>query len=265
MNCIIQMVHNSIMGSVIDALEYWAVANLYKPVFLVLVQTPQYGILNYKDYLLQVFEDRYCIKPNSDMIVVLNKLDLLKHKFNNVVILDYGTIPHIRGILRANQVLIVSEDTQEKYWLDKVKYNAMYYGEMPFVYKDYDYRMKLAFDLFKPIGVSAECIYINCPKNRHNDEMLKYVLKKEKAFFFKAPKHQMNLFEAFDEYIYWHSDYFDTHPRLMLECKFYDKKIEYINSDNILDGSYYRYKDLLKNGLDNRNLNRDDEVIQFLI
>lgn len=266
MNCIIQMVHNSIMGSVIDALEYWAVANLYKPTYLVLLQIPKYGIPDYKNYLLKVFKDRYIINNDwNDRVIILDRLSLLKTRFNKVVILDYGTISHIKGLLRADEIIIISEDTSDQYMLKKDLYNVTYYGEMPFVYKDIEYRMKLAFDLFKPIGVSTDAIYVNCPNEPDNQDMLKYVISKNKTFFFKAPKHQNSLFELFDEFLYFHSSYFDPHPRLLLEAAYYNKKIDYKNPNGIKDGSYYRYLDLETNGLYNRNLDKNDEIIRFLI
>jgi hypothetical protein len=39
----------------------------------------------------------------------------------------------------------------------------------------------------------------------------------------------------------------------------------YFNNYEIKDGSYYRYKDLLENGLEKRILSKDDEIVQLFI
>ena len=75
-----------------------------------------------------------------------------------------------------------------------------------------------------------------------------------------------NFFEYFNVYIYYHSgNYFDPHPRLPLECTFYNKHVRYFNETNIKDGSYYRFEDLSINGLSNRFLNKDDEIVRQFI
>lgn len=82
----------------------------------------------------------------------------------------------------------------------------------------------------------------------------------------KAKKHKENLFENFTHYVYCHANkWFDPHPRLFLECTFYDKKIIYNNLFDIKDGSWYRYNDIIKNGIEGRTLTRDDEIIGQLI
>jgi hypothetical protein len=75
-----------------------------------------------------------------------------------------------------------------------------------------------------------------------------------------------NLFEHFDAYIYYHANkWFDVHPRLFLECAFYNKDIHYFNKFNVKDGSYYRYHDLMKYGMEDRHLNEHDEIVKEFI
>ena len=53
-----------------------------------------------------------------------------------------------------------------------------------------------------------------------------------------------NFHSLFNTYIYYHTGYFDPHPRLFGECRFYGKKIIYVNKNNVKDGGYFRYKTL---------------------
>ena len=52
----------------------------------------------------------------------------------------------------------------------------------------------------------------------------------DKPIILKSGNHLGNLFEKFDTYVYYHANkWFDPHPRLFRECKFYGKEIHYIN------------------------------------
>jgi hypothetical protein len=268
------MTHNKVTGCVIDALEYFMVANLTSPVYLVLLDIPHYSIQDYKQHLLYLINNRYNYPYDlSDKIKIVPKIELIKQEFNEVVILDWGTITHIRGLLRAKHITIVTEltdsthvmlDNSTHIMLDKQKYNVTYFTEMPFAYCDEQYTMKFAFEFFKPLSYAKEAIYVNCPGDIDNMIATQYVERFNKPYFFKQEQHVSNLFEQFDEYIYYHSHYFDPHPRLFHECFFYEKRISYINAQNIQDGSYYRFNDLAVNKLRNRYLDSNDEIIRIL-
>jgi hypothetical protein len=67
-------------------------------------------------------------------------------------------------------------------------------------------------------------------------------------------------------YVYYHANkWFDPHPRLFLECTFYNKEIRYYNKYDIKDGSYYRYIDVMLRGIDDRTLSKDDEIVRQFI
>jgi hypothetical protein len=139
---------------------------------------------------------------------------------------------------------------------------------MPFHYKDHDYRMKCLFDRYRKLGEVKKGTYVNSPRNSNFDFLHNLVgFNIPLPFIVKSKtKHEENLFEKFTHYLYYHADkWFDPHPRLFLECKFYGKKIFYINPKQIKDGSWFRYKDIEENGLHERTLNKDDEIIRQLI
>jgi hypothetical protein len=136
---------------------------------------------------------------------------------------------------------------------------------MPFHHRDVDYRMKFLFDRYKPLQNIEPAIYINSP---NNDDYLfiKKLNLPDKKLLYKDRIHVDNLFEKFDEYVYYHANkWFDPHPRMILESAFYGKKIHYYNPHKIKDGSLYRWKDYKENGLKNRNLTREDEIVRQLI
>jgi hypothetical protein len=134
---------------------------------------------------------------------------------------------------------------------------------MPFDDRDEKYKLKILFKRFPYLSKSDEGVYINSPKNNNFTQINDFIKKLNKPVILKERKHLKNLFELFDTYIYYHADkWFDPHPRLMLECKFFNKIIYYINDHNIKDGSYYRYHDLITNGLKNRFLDETDEIVK---
>lgn len=270
------MIHNKVMGSVIDVIEYYLTARQYsKDVYLAFF--PYNNETLYHDYrskIIDLIKSKYLNLPDNfeNNILKIKKFDLPKIRPDKLIIFDWGSIPRLKGFLAfAHKLIIISELSEPEYMVDKNKYNVVYYGEMPFVYKDYPYRMKFAFDLYPRLKQVKKGLYINSPNNDYlqDKNILSYLNNfqyEENQIFKKSGTHKDNLFEHFDHYLYYHANkYFDTHPRLFHECYFYNKKITYVNEYNIKDGSYYRYQDLLKTGLENRILGEGDEIIQELL
>jgi hypothetical protein len=258
-------------GSVLNALEYFIEAHSHnKKVELVLID----GTPKFKKTIAQIAKERYNIGLFNGMSVgkhisIVRKNNLVIHKFDTVLVLDYNTIKYTKGLLNAKKILVISEKytSHPDYFYSKDLYNVEYYGEMPFHYRDHEYRMKMLFDRYKPLKNVEEGTYINSPKNDMLNLQLLEPYDLPTPFIFKSKtNHKENLFEKFTHYVYYHANkWFDPHPRLMFECKFYDKKLYYINPREIQDGSWYRWKDLQENGLKNRTLSKDDEIIRQLI
>lgn len=259
-------------GSLINAIEYFLQAVEYNPeVKLVLIN----GTESFKKKLLYLIQEKY--NPfNFDFqsnIVLLKKFLLPSVKFDTVLVLDYVTISKTKGILNAKKILVISEKYTQlpKYFYDKSLYNVIYYGEMPFHYKDENYRMKCLFDRYKPLKNVKKGTYVNSPKNDdfiyEVDKIMEKYIHLPTPFIFKSKTEpEENLFEKFTHYLYYHADkWFDPHPRLFLECRFYNKVITYVNPYKIKDGSWYRYYDITENGLFDRYLSKNDEIIRQLI
>jgi len=256
-----------ITGSTINMFEYFLCGYQYnKDLKLVLINATKHTIKKF----MSIINDRYILDGIEDFeknIIQTSKSGLIRMKFNTVLVLDYNTINHTRGILRADKIIVISEKYTERYFFSKTKYNVTYYGEMPFHYRDIKYRMKCLFYRFKPLYEVKIGSYINSPRNDENIESLALSLGAPEPYITKSKtKHKENLFERFTTYVYYHADkWFDPHPRLFLECKYYGKEIIYYNPTGVKDGSWYRYYDVLLNGLRDRTLNSKDEIIRGLI
>lgn len=135
---------NNINGSLIDAFEYFiAIYEQRKDIYLLFLNSDQ----TYINKLIEVFEDRYNLSDISDYkknIIPLNsRTKLCYFKFDRVLLLDWGTIPYVQGILLSKKTIVISELYTERseYFLNKDVYNSIYFAEMPFVYSDRNYRM----------------------------------------------------------------------------------------------------------------------------
>jgi len=254
-------------GALIDAFEYYITMLDYNPSVKFIMMDSING-LGLK-YILDMFENKYEL-DNIDWkknIITISKSDLIKYKFNRVLILDSLTIYNTRGLLRVNKIYSISDNKTNtfQYMYNKNLYDVTYYGEMPFEYRDIEYKMKFAFNRYKPLRKVEPGIYINSPDNPDRSFLEKLDLP-DKPLIFKAKLHLNNLFEQFDEYLYWHANtWFDPHPRLLLESAFYGKKIHYYNEPGVEDGSWYRYLDWKENGIENRTLDDNDEIVRLFL
>jgi hypothetical protein len=253
-----------INGSIIDAFEYYfAILEFNSDIKLLLVDfTPEF-----RDYLFGIVEERYYLNDLNwkENVQLIKRKQIIQKKFKIVLIVDYSTINRLKGLIFSDKIIIISElytDISD-YFMSPDLYNIEYYGEMPFVYKDREYRMKLLFDRFKEIDSVKNGIYIHSPNNEDRDQLIKDLKITETVpFYFKQSTHMHNFMSYFNYYIYFHANkYFDPHPRLPLECFYYNKRMKYINNHKIKDGSHYRFEDLKLNGLKNRTLNKNDEVV----
>lgn len=256
-----------ITGSTFNAFEYFITILEHNPNFKFILINASMSDIN---YFCNIFENRYDLSDISyrDNIITIDFHEIVKLNsvFKRILVLDYTTVYKVKPILRCPMVVHICEKTEDPDYQFGTKLSPVVaYGEMPFAPKDREYRMKLAFNRFRPIGKPDEAVYINSPFCESFD-FIKNLELPDKPVIYKSSTHLKNLFEQFDEYIYYHANkWFDPHPRLFLECAFYGKKISYINNYGIKDGSYYRYNDLMDNGLKDRTLDETDEVVRQFI
>jgi len=255
-------------GSTFNMFEYFITILESNPQFkLILLNATQSDV----DYYCEIFENRYELGDINyrESIIPMEYKEVIKLNttLEKVLVLDYGTVNKLRDTLLLPEIIQIAERTEDDaYCFSPSAKNVTIYGEMPFSKWDKYYRMKLAFNRFKKLNKVEQAIYIYSPNNEDKTFIEDLILPKDKKIIFKAESHLSNLFEQFDEYIYYHGNkVIDQHPRLFLECAFYDKKITYINNFGVKDGSYYRYSDLLANGLEHRTLDENDEVVVLFL
>lgn len=260
-------------GSLVNAFEYFIAMYEHNPdIRLYILGTTDKGV----DYIISIMENRYDLSDLEgyrDNIICIKLKDMIRLEFDNLLVLDFITISVTKGLVRAKNLIVISEKhtSDPKYFYRKDLYNVTYYGEMPFHYKDQAYRMKLLLHRFKPLRFVKEGIYINAPFTNpltfdYNKPSIKALNLPDKPILLKSGKHLDNLFENFDTYVYYHANkWFDPHPRLFIECSFYGKEIYYVNDYGIKDGSYHRYNDVMENGIHYRDLSKDDEIVRMFI
>jgi hypothetical protein len=219
---------------------------------------------------IDIIEDRCELSDLNykENIITIPRKDLTSLRFETVLVTDLHTIFKTRGLVIADKIVVVQE---KKTHLDAYQYseklcNCIYYGEMPFVKKHHEYTMKFLFHRYKEIGESNEGIYVNSPLNE-DYSFLKNITLPDKPIIKKSKlNHLKNMFSQFDTYLYYHANkWFDPTPRLFVECYYYGKKIHYYNEPNIIDGSFYRYHDVMNNGIDHRYFSDEDEVLREVL
>lgn len=234
-------------GALVDSIEYYLFSkSINKNVKLVFIEHPNQ--FNVRKVVSDIIEDRYDINFDwSDDIEYWDThIKLIETQYDNILIFDYTTLDHV-PIMRGTKIHILydHEPTKKRlYNILNVHDHIQIYNEMPFGIGD-EYYMKFAFSLYKQINKPTTESFVDKKSGR--------VVK----------NHQQGLFD-FDTYEYVHDGTFDRRPRMMIESAYYGKRIIYENKENIKDGSYYRYHDLRKNGIKNRYLTEDDEIIKLL-
>jgi len=283
-NIIIFEVHKNsdfkIVGSLVDALDYFITIYEYnKDIQLILLNSS----LQHKHKLKQFSKKRYNLNNmiinemfNNVMIQTYN--DLMLAKIDKILLMDFTTVRKLREncTFTYKDIHIIVEDGSEYVYKD-----AKYYLEIPIFgnnnFKSTPYNLKMRLDLLKQCK-SEKMTYVNhrpnpCtlkPSSTYLEEHNNVIKEMNNLFgdkwFFKQEKPVDNVFDMFDTFLYYKScDWFDTHPRLFIECYYLGKKIIYKNPKNIKDGSYYRYKDLIENGINHRYLDKDDIIVKEFI
>jgi hypothetical protein len=112
-NAVLHVVVPFINGGLFDAFEYYA--NIYdysKDIYLTLIFDPSfdYNINNINSTTIQaMFSDKYALSADVfDNIIFLKKpSQLIRYKFNKVLILDNHTLYYIKDVLNAQDYYII--------------------------------------------------------------------------------------------------------------------------------------------------------------
>ena len=248
-------------GILIDTFEYYIfLRSLGVDVDLLIIDATE----EIKDKILKVIDEKYNVSEieYKKNVKCINKNTLIRMEFDKVLLFDAKMCNKVKGLINANEIIVISNILYNQKHLIMKNNNVVYYGEMPFSYKHIHYNMKMNTSIFKKYEHCDNCLYINSPRNDDYTFISKLNINK-RYIIKKKSEHMNNMFEMFDEYLYYHANkWFDPKPRLFMECCYYNKKIKYINNFGLKDGSWYRYYDMLDNGISNRKLTKNDEIIQ---
>jgi len=258
---------NKINGSLTNMIEYFLASYEFnKDVHLILLNSKP----DWKQFYINMIHERYFLgglEGFEDNIKILKRNELIKNKFDVVLSHSTGTVYNTKGLINCKELVVLCDYFLDNpdYFYGKDLYNVTYYGEMPFQYKDIRYNFKMLFDRYKPIQHSEDNLYIHSPQNKDRS-FLKEIQLPDKPMIFRGDGHVEDFFSSYKTFVYYHAHkWFDPSPRLMHESYFYGKDIIYFNKWGLKDGSFHRYYDLMKNGLTNRVLNKNDEIVQRLI
>lgn len=265
------------MGSLVDAIDYFiTIHEVNKDITLVLLNSS----IEHKEKLLAFIRNRYDL-PSTQFSSLFKNIQVMSYEnirvsvANRVLLLDYYTVRMLYDycpIVYKNLYIIVENGSE------KVFKKANFYTEIPEIFDvegSKPYIMKMRLDIVKKPKSVKNLVYVNHhpdpsnshPRERYIKEHTEVIQEMNKIFgdnwFFKKDNPVDNLFGEFNTFVYYKScDWFDTHPRLFVECAYFNKEIIYINKENTKDGSWYRYNDLLKNGIKHRMLDINDEIVK---
>jgi hypothetical protein len=254
-----------IVGSLLDALEYHLAIREAGGDSRLTFVCPRTG--SFPGSFYEMCEDRYVLDPGwREGVSVIGVGELIRTRFDRVLVVDYNTVAKTRGLVAAESVLVISEkhtDDPAHLYDPRLYRSVTYFGEMPFERRDVEYRMRLKLDSLRAPDSSDSAVYVSSPGNDDRSFVDGLGLDPGKPVIFKSRRrHARGLFSLFDEYVYYHAGtWFDPHPRMMLECAFLGKRVRYFNPLGVVDGSYYRWVDLAERGLEDRQLGPDDEVV----
>jgi len=267
-----------INGSIIDSFEYYyTLWEQDKTVQYIFVDASSNNIEFIHDFL----KKRYIIDSDClQNIISVKTTKLILHKFKKILITDSTTVNMMKNNLpiQSYEKHIITEFGDNKFNL-KNRTNVYYYSEMPEnrISGDEYYYTKMRFDLIRPPKYHKNKLYVNAPKYgpvkgaKDKLEFLKIINEKVKSeeldgYIEKSSGTNSNVFEEFSHYMYFKTlNWPDPRPRMFHECYYFKIPITYINIYNIKDGSYLRYHELIKNGLENRHLTKDDTLIKILL
>ncbi|MCK5767290.1 MAG: hypothetical protein KAH35_02805 [Candidatus Atribacteria bacterium] len=244
------------MGSLYDAIEYFlTIYESNKDIKLLFHLVPQSGYIDYNsiykhltpkfDYILKqirdIIDSRYYVSDFCffDNIYIVNLVDLfLGSSLNKILTVDLTTPKKFKeNFARAKEIFIIPELTKSEYFYQSKRNKVTYFTEMPFCHCDVPYKMKFDFERCKPIDTFDEKLYVNYPRNNpYKDVKVSSEIDKfNKDVMIKEDKFHYNLHPLFDEDVYFQSTmWFDPHPKLFHECKFYGKPYHYFNFNRFI-------------------------------
>lgn len=253
--------HNKYNGTLFYCFEYFAKAYEIDPCTIFYIHNITIEEL---EKIKDIFRDRYEISEKLlSRIHYGNSIqDLYALGSTSNLILDIHSFESVYYFLKGN-IYCYSNYPHEMKRSEFKK--IIYFGHYTYQNFDYEVKLKLNFKIFKKLIKSdPNGIFVSSRNENYKDFSLPEELAHLKPINKDKNSHYTNLFELFDTVYYYHSG-IDTNNRLIPEAFFYNKKIYIKYNDFEKDSIYYRYEDILKNGLDSYTLDESDLMLKMFL
>lgn len=263
-----------INGSVIDSFEYfytlWGQDKSIKYIFVD-------ASLSVLTFIHDFLKSRYIINEDClKNVIAVKKTLLMLNKFDKILVTDSQTMMLMKQTLpiQSLEKHILTEFNDPIYYVK----DAIFYNEMPDnSFGEVNYYTKMRFDILRKPKKQKNKLYVNMPKygtGGKSSDKIHFLRKIQETidlynlggYIDKGTGLNSNIFEEFSHYMYIKTlNWTDPRPRMFHECYYFNIPIIYYNKYNIKDGSYQRYYELMENGLENRHLTKDDQIIQNIL
>lgn len=213
------------------------------------------------DYVKGIFKNKYQV--NDDVLNSIEAVNFVNEiyqlKIQKALILDIHSFNQIYYFIPCD---IICYSNEAHGMIRSDKKNIEYYGFYKYQNFDVSEKLKLNFNIFKPIKESKEkSVFVSSRLFNYKDFNLPQELADYQIITKHEDEHRENMFELFDTVYYYHSA-LDTNNRLIPECFFYNKKIVIEYNGKYDDSIYLRYTDIKENGLAPYTLDENDLMVK---
>jgi len=215
-----------INGNVFYAIEY-----LYylKKDFYLIIKIPS---INIKNKIIKLWKEKYNNKINEiqdKIFFILNQKVITK----NCLLLDGYSINDYNKNLFTKNIIYNYGDHEKSLKISFRNSKIITIGDKEIGCNvEYHYPLFINFSLFKELN----------DLNIKKDIFIEDKRDNSSSDIYKRKRNIKNFHEQFNHLIYYKENFWERANRLIPECKFYSKKINFYNYDNFLDSADLRYR-----------------------
>jgi len=251
--------HKKINGSLFYAFEYFVFLNKFKKTVFYISNIRD----EYIGELKEVFKNRYNFNNHLlDRIIAIKTIKqytLINKNIKKALFVDVRSYENIHAFL--NCPLVIYSNEAHEITTKKPHKVFGYYDYQNFQIKE---KLKFNFEIYKPISNKKTNTAL-VTRVLGAENVIHKIDIKENNIIYKPKEHAIeSVFEKFDTLYYYHS-FLDTNNRLIVESLYYNKNVEIIYTGLKKDSVYYRYNDIMNNGVDGYRLTKDDLIIQEML
>ena len=211
-----------INGNIFYAIEY-----LYylKDKFKLIIKIPS---LSFAQKILSLWQEKY----NKKIYEIQKKIFFITNEkiiAKNILFLDGRSINDLDKNIFGKKIIYNWGDHEQSLEKNFYKKNLFTIGDKEiFCQVDYHFPLMLNFSLFKDLKINSG-IFIEDKRDKSDKDI------------FNRKRNVKNFHKTFNHLIYFKENFWERANRLIPECKFYSKKIEFYNFDSWLDSADLRY------------------------